>query len=116
MQPFTFVIASILFVFVLLYFTFFRPWQLRWGATDDEIKCPMSGDDIVQKPHFVATRAVSIKTRLITRLRTKYDFSFPCIIYYILYDFGDIVMMSKCMLGIKETAEENLYDRRIDSG
>jgi hypothetical protein len=55
-------------------------------------------------------------TRLITRLRTKYDFSFPWIIYYILYDFGDIFMMRKCMLGIKERAEENLYDRRIDSG
>lgn len=199
MQPFTFAIASILFVFVLLYFTFFRPWQLRWGATDDEIKRAMPGDDIVQKPHFVATRAVSIKappaevwkwiiqigstragfysidlidnanvpssrnilpkyqkiekdyfipftpdqkngmwvkdyqepeyvlwwdrkgnatwgwflrqteagdTRLITRLRIKYDFSFPCIIYYIFYEFGDIIMMSKCMLGIKERAEK----------
>lgn len=47
------------------------------------------------------------KTRLITRLRTKYDFKFPWVIYYILYDLGDIVMMSKCMLGIKERAEKN---------
>lgn len=45
------------------------------------------------------------KTRLLTRLRTKYDFSFPWIIYYLLYDIGDIVMMKKCMLGIKERAE-----------
>jgi hypothetical protein len=45
------------------------------------------------------------KTRLITRLRTKYDFTFPWVIYYILYDIGDIIMMSKCMLGIKERAE-----------
>jgi hypothetical protein len=44
-------------------------------------------------------------TRLLTRLRTKYDFKFPWVIYYILYDLGDIVMMSKCMLGIKERAE-----------
>ena len=45
------------------------------------------------------------KTRLITRLRTQYDFSFPWVIYYILYDIGDIIMMGKCMLGIKERAE-----------
>jgi hypothetical protein len=47
------------------------------------------------------------QTRLITRLRTKYDFSFPWIIYYLLYDFGDIIMMRKCMLGIKDRAENN---------
>lgn len=47
------------------------------------------------------------KTRLVTRLRTKYNFKFPWVIYYILYDLGDIVMMSKCMLGIKERAEKN---------
>ncbi|NOH02682.1 MAG: hypothetical protein HND47_12340 [Chloroflexi bacterium] len=47
------------------------------------------------------------KTRLVTRLRTKYDFKFPWVIYYILYDLGDIVMMSKCMLGIKQRAEKN---------
>lgn len=45
------------------------------------------------------------KTRLVTRLRTKYDFKFPWVIYYILYDLGDIVMMKKRMLGIKERAE-----------
>lgn len=46
-------------------------------------------------------------TRLITRLHTRYDFSFPWIIYYLLYDFGDIIMMRKCLLGIKERAESN---------
>ena len=45
------------------------------------------------------------RTRLITRLRTVYDFRFPWVIYYLLYDVGDIVMMSKCLLGIKERAE-----------
>ena len=206
MQLLTFITAFII-IGLLCYFKLLRPWQLRWGATDDEVKCVMSGDDIVQKPHFVATRAISIKapptevwkwivqigsgragfysidfidnanvpssrdilpkyqrieqdyfipftpnqkngmwvknyrepeyilwwdsprerlhqqkgnatwgwflrqteageTRLITRLRTKYDFSFPWIIYYIFYDFGDIIMMRKCMLGIKERAEK----------
>jgi hypothetical protein len=45
------------------------------------------------------------RTRLITRLRTRYDFSFPWVFYYLIYDFGDIVMMRKCMLGIKQRAE-----------
>jgi hypothetical protein len=44
-------------------------------------------------------------TRLITRLHTRYDFTFPWIIYYLMYDLGDIIMMRKCMLGIKERAE-----------
>ena len=44
-------------------------------------------------------------TRLITRLRTTYDLSFPWVIYYMVYDFGDIIMMRKCLLGIKARAE-----------
>jgi hypothetical protein len=45
-------------------------------------------------------------TRLITRLRTKYIWKGIWIIYYILYDFGDIIMMSKCMMGIKKRADK----------
>lgn len=44
-------------------------------------------------------------SRLVTRLRTKYNWKGIWIIYYILYDMGDIVMMSKCMKGIKRRAE-----------
>ena len=195
------VIFEIIMLAVLLlatYFLLIRPWQITWGATQREVLQALAGDDIVQKAHFVATRAVTIaappsevwkwiiqigsaragwysidwidnanipssrqilpefqkiendyfvpftpdqkngmwvkdyqtpehilwwdkkgngtwgwylqplenqKTRLITRLRTKYDFSFPWFIYYILYDVGDIVMMRKCLLGIKERSE-----------
>jgi hypothetical protein len=45
------------------------------------------------------------QTRLLTRLRTKYVWKGFWIIYYLLYDFGDIIMMSKCMKGIKRRAE-----------
>lgn len=45
------------------------------------------------------------ETRLITRLKTKYNWKGIWIIYYILYDMGDIIMMSKCMKGIKKRAE-----------
>ncbi len=44
-------------------------------------------------------------TRLLTRLKTKYIWKGFWIIYYLLYDIGDIIMMSKCMKGIKKRAE-----------
>jgi hypothetical protein len=61
MQPVILMIVSLLFVLSLVYMTFFRPWQLHCGATDEEIERAMPGDDIVGKPSFNATRAVSIK-------------------------------------------------------
>ncbi len=27
----------VLVVLLVLYFLFIRPWQIRWGATDDEV-------------------------------------------------------------------------------
>ncbi len=45
-------------------------------------------------------------TKLLTRLRTKYVWKGFWIIYYLIYDFGDIIMMSKCMKGIKRRAEQ----------
>jgi hypothetical protein len=45
-------------------------------------------------------------SRLLTRLRTKYVWNSIWIIYYLIYDVGDIVMMSKCMKGIKRRAEK----------
>lgn len=41
-----------LFIFVTIFMIFYlkilRPWQLRWGATNDEVKRTMPGDGIVQ--------------------------------------------------------------------
>ena len=47
-------------------------------------------------------------TRLITRLRTKYVWSNLWIIYYLIYDVGDIIMMKKCMKGIKQRSEASV--------
>lgn len=198
MQTSIFVIASILFILALFYLTFFRPWQLRWGATDQEIKRAMPGDDIVCKPSFNATRAVKINapveniypwivqmgvnragwysydlldnlarrsaediypehqdlevgdlipmspdgkqgiwvkdfsypewilwwdkigdtswtwgiysagessSRLVTRVRVKYRWFSPEILFNLIIEFFDILMMRKCMLGIKRRAE-----------
>lgn len=179
------------------YLKVIRPWQLRWGATEKEIKRSMPGDDLVSNPSFDATRAVTIRaqpediypwivqigmtragwysydildnlgrpsareikpelqniqigtiipmspdgkqglkvhsfapgrwilwtddavdtswawglfpednhTRLITRVRMKYRWNSPMAIFNLLIEFTDVIMMRKCMLGIKDRAE-----------
>ena len=180
------------------YLLWLRPWQLRWGATDEEVMRSMPGDDLVEGPHFNATRAVTVharperiwpwivqiglnragwysydwldnlgrpsawrilpelqsvqvgdlipifaemgfyvkafeperwmlwegtarkddvswcwglypldekRTRLVTRVRMRYDWLSPSLIFNLILDVGDIVMMRRCMLGIKERAE-----------
>jgi hypothetical protein len=202
-------ICFIIFLFLLIiYLPIIRPWQLRWGATDEEVNRPMPGDQVVQKPTFNATRAVTVharpehiwpwivqigygragwysydwidnldrpsageiiqelqhieigdlipispdgkqgfwvkdfipnrymlwgdkdgdttwcwglypvdknRTRLITRVRILYRWLSPWIPFLLLLDVGDIVMMRKCLLGIKERAEksQNLHGMDI---
>ena len=184
---------------IVFYLGFIRPRQVRWGATDEEVTLMLPGDDIVRKPSFNATRAITIQarpeaiwpwllqigskragwysldwidnagilsteriipelqhmeigdfvpmtpdgkngmwvkdcetnrsmlwwdkkanstwlwwlepiganqTRLITRLRVRYSWASVWLLYYLLQDVGDIVMMRKCMLGIKRRAEQ----------
>ena len=38
----------------------YRPWQLRWGATPDEVSRRLPGDEVVAKPTFNATRAITV--------------------------------------------------------
>ena len=188
----------ILIFLMVFYFMFFRPWQLRWGATANEIKRHMPGDDIVDKPSFNATRAITInaspeniypwivqmgvnragwysydlldnlarssaesilsehqniqigdlipmspdgkdglwvkdfrnnewiswwdkkgdntwvwgiypegeaQSRLVTRVRVKYRWFSPALLFNLLIEFFDIPMMRKCILGIKRRAE-----------
>jgi len=47
----------------LLYFRLFRPWQLSWGATADEVGRSLPGDEVVPDPTFDATRAITIAAR-----------------------------------------------------
>jgi hypothetical protein len=181
-----------------VYLRFIRPWQLRWGATDEEVARAMPGDDVVKHHTFNATRAVTIQarpeeiwpwlvqigckragwysydwldnlgipsaerivpelqhlavgdvipmspdgkqgqwvkdfeanqwmlwwdntgnatwywglspldesqTRLITRVHMRYHWLSPMIVFALLVEFADIVMMRKCLLGIKQRAE-----------
>jgi hypothetical protein len=57
-------IASlILLALILLFFVAYRPWALNWGATAEEIRRAMPGDELVADPTFNATRAVTISGR-----------------------------------------------------
>jgi hypothetical protein len=52
--------AVILLALAGLFSFVYRPWQLTWGATADEVARPMVGDELVETPTFNATRAVTI--------------------------------------------------------
>ena len=43
------------------YILFFRPWQHRWGATDEEVNATLPGDELVPYADVVETRVVTIK-------------------------------------------------------
>jgi hypothetical protein len=55
------VIASTLLVLAVLYLAIIRPWQLRRGATDAELRRALPGDDLVPDPKCGYTQAVTIK-------------------------------------------------------
>ena len=42
------------------YLLWARPYQLNWGATDQEMKQVMQGDQLDTHPEFFATRAITI--------------------------------------------------------
>jgi hypothetical protein len=44
----------------LAYLRLYRPWQLTWGATADEVRRTLPGDEVVPDPTFDATRAITI--------------------------------------------------------
>jgi hypothetical protein len=52
--------TAFLFAFVTFFYLVYRPWQLSWGATAEEVTRPMVGDGLVESPTFIATRAVTI--------------------------------------------------------
>lgn len=43
--------------------------------------------------------------RLVTRVRVKYRWFSPAILFNLIIEFFDILMMRKCLLGIKRRAE-----------
>ena len=43
------------------YYLLFRPWQRRWGATDEEVQRTYPGDEIVPEANSVQMRVVTVK-------------------------------------------------------
>ncbi len=43
------------------YLLWARPYQLRWGATDEEMQRQMPGDELISNPRYLATRAITIE-------------------------------------------------------
>jgi hypothetical protein len=54
-------VIAVIGLAVVIYMLIIRPWQLRWGATDEEFSRSMPGDELVLDPTFNATRAVTIR-------------------------------------------------------
>lgn len=44
----------------LAYSWLVRPWHLEWGATPEEVRHPMPGDELVPHPTMCATRGITI--------------------------------------------------------
>lgn len=47
-------------VVVGVFLRWLRSWELRWHATDEEVVMAELGDELVERPHLVATRAVTV--------------------------------------------------------
>jgi hypothetical protein len=43
------------------YVLFFRPWQRRWGASDEEVKRMLPGDELVPHADVMTTRGVTVE-------------------------------------------------------
>lgn len=46
---------------VAVYVGYVRPWQLTWGATQEDVARVLPGDELVSRPTFNATRAITIR-------------------------------------------------------
>jgi hypothetical protein len=46
---------------LLAYYLLFRPWQRRWGATDEEVQRTHPGDELVPEADIVEMRVVTVK-------------------------------------------------------
>lgn len=51
----------IFIISLVLYFFIYRPLNLNWGSSGEDIRRRMAGDEIVRNPHFNATRTITIK-------------------------------------------------------
>src|SRR5215208_6310443 len=53
-------LAAVLTLILAAFFVIVRPWYLQWGATEEETRMPLPGDDIVVNAAAQTTRAITI--------------------------------------------------------
>ncbi|ATW26837.1 hypothetical protein [Candidatus Formimonas warabiya] len=53
-------VLALIALILVVYLLWARPYQLNWGATDQERKQTMPGDQLEPQPEFFATRAITI--------------------------------------------------------
>jgi hypothetical protein len=46
---------------LMVYLFAIRPWHLRWGATDEEVRQQMPGDSLIRNATLNTTRAITIQ-------------------------------------------------------
>jgi len=57
------ILKTVLFIVIVLLIVYplaIRPWQAQWGATSREIRTMLPGDELVPRPDFMSTRAITI--------------------------------------------------------
>ncbi len=55
--------APVLLASTLGFFLWYRPWHLRWGASQAELRRSMPGDGELFESSFTATRAITVRAR-----------------------------------------------------
>lgn len=53
--------AAVAAITTAVYVFAVRPWHLRWGATDEEVRMRLPGDELVPNPRINATHAITIR-------------------------------------------------------
>lgn len=76
-----------------------RPWYLRWGASEDEVRKPLPGDELVPQPKIQSTRAVTIEAPA-RGGRTWKD-----VAANVAWELPHFIMERGMLLGIKQRAE-----------
>lgn len=53
-------VALLALILSVVYVALVRPWHLSWGATDEEVRQDLPGDDVVPNTSDLSTRAITI--------------------------------------------------------
>ena len=63
-----------------LFLRFYRPCHSRWGATDDDVMLSMPGDELIEKPTFNVTRAITIHARPVRHIANQLRTNGPSLV------------------------------------